>query len=148
MTTHQRILSCATAAILGAGTAGLLAAELTGRQLCERLTAAEVSAIVGAGRTAKEGDGRCTYSAAGRPDVRLTNSTSETRAEFLELVKMLKGTTQDAPGGAVLSAVAFDQQNGKTSAAWFMLGASPVELEFDRGIEADRARALIDAARR
>ena len=146
--TTERTIACATAAFLFACTAALLAAELTGRELCQRLTAEEVSAIVGAGRTAKEGDGRCTYSAPSRPDVRLMNSTSDTRAEFLELVKMLKGSTADGPGGSVISAVAFDQQNGKTSGAWFMLGQTPVELEFDRGLEPDRARALVEAARR
>ena len=148
MTMQDRIGHYAAAALLVASATVAAAAELTGRELCQRLTAEEVSAIVGAGRTAKEGEGRCTYSAPSRPDVRLVNSSSDTRAEFLELVRMLKGTTQDGPGGSVISAVAFDQQNGKTSAAWFMLGQSPVELEFDRGLEIEGARALVEAARR
>ena len=148
MTMQDRIGWYAAAALLCASSAVVVAAELSGRELCQRLTAEEVSTIVGAGRTAKEGDGRCTYSAPSRPDIRLMNSSSDTRAEFLELVKMLKGSTQDGPGGSVISAVALDQQNGKTSAAWFMLGQSAVELEFDRGLEIERARALVEAARR
>lgn len=124
------------------------AQELTGKELCGRLTAEEVSAAVGVGRTAQAGDDRCTYAKSGSPAIRLVNSTSDTREEFIELVKTLKGTVQDGPGGSVISSVAFDLQNGKTSAAWFILGKSPVELEFDRGLEIDKARALVEAARR
>jgi len=148
MHTHQRTLHCAIAACVIACTTGAIAAELTGKELCQRLTADEVSAIVGAGRSAKAGEDRCTYSASGRPDIRLMNSNSDTRAEFVELVTMLKGSVQDGPGGSVISAVAFDKQNGKTSAAWFLLGKSAVELEFDRGLEVERARALVEAALR
>ncbi|MEO7157625.1 MAG: hypothetical protein ABI039_08695 [Vicinamibacterales bacterium] len=147
VSTHHRCSYWAAACVV-ASTAIAIAAEITGRELCQRLTAEEVSAVLGAGRSAKEGDGRCTYSAASRPDVRLMNSTSDSRAEFVEMVSMLKGTIQDGPGGSVISAVAFDQQNGKTSAAWFMLGQAAVELEFDRGLEVEKARALVEAARR
>jgi len=124
------------------------ARELTGKELCQRLTAEEVSAVLGAGRTAKADDDVCTYAKASVPAVRLVNSRSDSRAEFVELVKTLKGTVVDGPGGSVISAVAFDQKNGTYSAAWFMLDKTPVELEFDRGVELEKARALIDAARR
>ena len=85
MTIQDRIGWYAAAALLAASSAVMAAPELSGRELCQRLTAEEVSTIVGAGRTAKEGDGRCTYSASSRPDIRLMNSSSDTRAEFLEL---------------------------------------------------------------
>jgi hypothetical protein len=148
MTTQDRICCYVAAALLVTSGAVAVAAELTGRELCQRLTADEVSAALGAGRTAKEGDGRCTYAAPSRPDVRLMNSSSDTRAEFVESIKGLKGTIQEGPGGSALSALGFDQKNGKISGAWFMIGQWPVELEFDRGLEVERARAVIEAARR
>ena len=140
---YTAVVVCAAA--FSVGTA---ARELTGKELCQRLTAEEVSKSVGAGRTAEAGDDRCTYVKAGSPAVRLVNSRSETREEFIELVKTLKGTVQDGPGGSVLSSVAADLKNGTVSAAWFVLDKTPVELEFDRGLEVDRARALVEAARR
>ena len=136
-------LALSTAAAIARGTA-----DLTGKELCQRLTADEVTAVVGARRTAEAGDERCTFVNPSSPAIRLINSPSDTREEFIELVQALKGTVQDGPGGSVLSSVAFDLKNGTISAAWFMLDKTPVELEFDRGIEREKARALVEAARR
>ncbi len=47
-----------------------------------------------------------------------------------------------------MSAVAFDKQTGKMSGVWFTLNGKPVELEFDGGLELDKARALVEAARK
>jgi hypothetical protein len=122
--------------------------ELTGTQFCQRLTAEEVSTIVGAARTSKPDADRCTFFNAARPAIRFLNSNHETAAEFKDFVALLKGKVIDGPGGAIISAVAADLQNGKWSAAWFLVGKSPVEIEFDGGIELEKARAMIEAARK
>ena len=124
------------------------ARELTGKELCQRLTAEEVSAVVGAGRSAQIGEDRCTYVKPSVPAIRLLNSNSDTREELIELVKTLKGTVQDGPGGSIIYAVAFDLKNGETSGAWFMLNKTAVEIEFDGGLSLAQARALIEAASR
>ena len=144
----RRLGLAVTALLVLTAIVGLTARQLSGGVLCERLTAAEVGAVLGSPRSAEIGEDRCTYLAASTPAVRLLNSTSDTRQEFVDLIKTLKGTVQDGPNGSVIAAVAFDLQNGTTSGAWFILNKTPVELEFDRGIEVAKARALVEAALR
>ena len=141
MSTPLRNAWITTAAFTMALAIPIIARTLTGKELCQRLTGEEVGSVLGSPRTATTEDERCSYVRSGVPDLRLRNSPSDTREEVLELVKTLKGSTQDGPGGSVISAVAFDLANGKTSAAWFLLNKSPVELEFDRGLETEKARA-------
>jgi hypothetical protein len=149
MTTRRfrRLFAAATVMTTALGVA-LVARELPGKELCQRLTAEEVGAVLGSPRQANPEDEQCSYVRAGVPDLRLRQSPSETREEFLDLVKVLKGTAQPGPGGSVISSVAADQANGKISAAWFLLNKTPVELEFDRGVEIAQARALVEAALR
>ena len=148
MTAKQPVLVVAAAALCTAGAIATAAADLTGKELCKRLTADEVGAVMGARWTAEATEDRCTFVSASTPAIKLINSPSDTREEFVELVQALKGAVQEGPGGSVLSSVAFDLKNGTISAAWFMLDKTPVELEFDRGTEIAKARALVEAARR
>jgi hypothetical protein len=148
MSTPLRNAWIATPALTMTLTIPLIARTLTGKELCQHLTGEEVGAVLGSPRTATAEDERCRYVRSGVPDLRLRNSPSDTREEFLDLVKTLKGSTQDGPGGSVISAVAFDLANGQTSAAWFLLNKTPVELEFDRGLEIEKARTLVEAALR
>src|SRR5690242_15963128 len=69
------------AATVFAGSAAL-AGEMPGAELCKRLTADEMTAVVGSARSAKAEELRCTYDHEGRPAIRHMNSTSATREDF------------------------------------------------------------------
>ena len=121
------------------------AAAPTGADLCGRLGAAQLGAILGSARTAEAGETLCKFTGTGRPEIRLFASKAGKREAFIKTITALGGKTQDGPGGAVFSSIGFDLKKKKVSGLWLLSRKLPVEMDFDDGLEPAQAAAIAEA---
>lgn len=130
---------------LGALLSLAAAAAPDGKELCGRLSAAQLGTILGSPRTAEPTETQCKYTREGRPEIRLFLSRAPSREAFVKTIAGLGGKTQDGPGGAVFSLLGFDAKKGKISGLWTLSRKTPVELDFDAGLEPAQAKGIAEA---